>query len=482
MKTILPQNKKIGLFSMIGAILFTAVTAYIRMYFLYQKTPLYEELVTGYTSWIAYFKEGDMTLAYHVIFGVTGFYLLFSFLLNSMSGKVVFLQKEKRETFVSIKQRQALSELAIFFYLLVFTQFSISAVVRGVTICLPSVYEIVNKGFFVLQIMCAAGIFFLWYLARKKEKGKWIEHCLFLSQILLPLVFLLIVHYEYEYQGKVLTQYESVRFFVMEAVIFVLMILYIFYKRKEASDTKIYVTSFLSLAVFASYQLPNGTISERPLEFYHYGELSVPLHQFLEFGTVPYLDTMPIHGVCDYFQAAVWSGLFDGTYASFEAAMVIGCVIIAVITAAVCYYFVDSKVMGLLCVLLFSLFGDQYYYVRWAFALPSILIVFSKKSREDFSKMLWYWVFVSILSIAWNPSIGGTCALGMFPRILWEGFHEKGYLEFVRIWRNGQFKRDGFLHMRFCWYLEFALYRCFLQFFGILQKIRLLFWRLPEIF
>ena len=69
-------------------------------------------------------------------------------------------------------------------------------------------------------------------------------------------------------------------------------------------------------------------ISGAPLEMYHYGELSEPLHQLLDFGTVPYLDTMPIHGVCDYFQAAVWYTLFDGTYASFEPAMIIGCVVI----------------------------------------------------------------------------------------------------------------------------------------------------------
>ena len=69
--------------------------------------------------------------------------------------------------------------------------------------------------------------------------------------------------------------------------------------------------------------------------------------------------------------------------AAFEPAMIIGCVIIAVIMAAVYYYFVENRLAGLLCILLFSLFGDKYYYVRWAFALPFILIVFSKKIRKN---------------------------------------------------------------------------------------------------
>lgn len=435
-KAILPQNKRIGFCAMISAVLFTAISALIRMYFLYQRTPFYEELVTGYTSWIAYYKEGDMTLAYHVIFGLTGFYLLCSFVFNLLSLKIPFLQKSKEEMKINHRQREMLSTVTTLFYLLVFTQFSLSAVLRIGSILVPSIYMPFSQGFYLIQILAAAGICVFWFVCRKNGQDKWISKSIFLSQLFLPLVFLLIVYYEYEYEGKVITQYWSPVFFIVELCLFLCMIFYVIYKKKTSPKTTIYVTSFLALAVFASYQLPKGTISERPLEFYHYGELSVPLHQFLEFGTIPYLDTMPIHGVCDYFQAAVWYGLFDGTYASFEAAMVIGCVIIAVITAAVCYYCVESKVFGMLCVLLFSLFGDQYYYVRWAFALPSILIVFSKKSREDFSKMLWYWVFISILSIAWNPSIGGTCALAMLPMILWEGFYEKGYLQFVRIWKE----------------------------------------------
>ena len=142
------------------------------------------------------------------------------------------------------------------------------------------------------------------------------------------------------------------------------------------------------------------------------------LFRSLNYGIVPYIDTMPIHGVCDYFQAAVGKLLFDGTYASIEPAMTVGCVLIAMATAAVFYYFIDNQLLGLLCVLLFSLFGDKYYYVRWAFALPFIVIVFSKKMRKDFSMQLWSWTFISILSIAWNSSIGGACALATLPMIL----------------------------------------------------------------
>lgn len=459
----IPKNKRIGLFACILSLIGTVITAYIHTKFLYERLPVYEELVLGYTTWNGYYKQGDMTLAYHVIFGIVIFYFIFSFILNLFCEKTEWLKETVNENHIAYRQKEKFSEISGLFYLIIVSQFAFVLILRGITILIPSIYETIKIISPFLQILL---LFFVFVLKFRENKA--LNSLLFVSQLLLPLVFLLIFYYEYDYQGHIIIQYQSKKAFVLAAVLSFFMILYMFYKKRKAPDTKIFVTTFLSLAVFASYHIPKGTISGEAVEFYHYGELSVPLHQLMKFGTIPYIDTMPIHGICDYFQAIVWYGLFDGTYASFEAAMVIGCVVIAVITAAICFYFVESKIAGLLIVLFFSLFGDQYYYVRWAFALPFILIVFSKKSRSDFSKMLWYWIFISILSIAWNPSIGGTCALSMLPMILWEGFHEKGYLQFVRIWKNKNREKRWILAYIFLLILGFSFIP---MFFAILRYI-----------
>lgn len=465
---IFPKSKRIGLISILGAALCTTVTAFIRMQYLSRKTPIYEELVAGYTSWYAYFKEADMTIAYHVLFGVVGFYLLFSFLLNLLSKKVAFLEKEAEEKCISPKVRTGLSNLTEIFYLIMFTQFSLGILGKGISILLPGLYGVIEKGFQPAQILLVAGVYIFWVRDKKKEKSDGIEKLLFWSQMLLPLVFLVMTYHEYNYQGNIVSQYQSGKLIVLGVIISFLMIGYIFYKRKKEPEVKIYITTFLALAAFASYQLPKGTISETPLDFFHNGELSVPLHQLLEFGTIPYLDTTPIHGICDYFQSGICYLLFDGIYATFEAAGAIGCVLIGVLTAALFYYFVENKVLALLCILLFSLFGDPYYYVRWAFVLPSLILVFSKPAREDFSKMLWYWVFLSILSIAWNPSIGGACALAIFPVILWECFHEKGYLQLLALWKERKERKGWFAAYIFL----FILGVCFIpMFLAILRYI-----------
>ncbi|MCI8417738.1 MAG: hypothetical protein HFI33_09680 [Lachnospiraceae bacterium] len=466
--TVWPRNKKIGFLAMIFSVLSVVCTGIIRMYFLYKKLPEYPELVAGYTSWNAYFKKGDMTLAYHVIFGGLFFFFLWSWILCFFSKIIPFLQRDFAEKFVTEQNRTRIREGNLLCCFAIFTQFTFSILERGLTCLFPATYALLDTLFYPLHFIWLILSLFLWLFLKKRGNQKGLENCLYFSQLLLPFVFLEITRFEYEYKGQIFLQYFSWKFLIFEVIITFLLMGYLLYKRKKSKEVQLYVTSFLSLAVFASYVLPRGTISGSPVEFYHYGELSVPLHQFLQFGTVPYLDTMPIHGICDYFQAGVWHLFFDGTYASFEAAMVIGCVIIAVITGAVYYYFVDNKAWGLLCILFFSLFGDLYYYVRWAFVLPSIFIVFSRKSKEKFGIMLWSWTFLSVLSIAWNPSIGGTCALAMLPMILHEFFFEKGYLEIVKIWKNR--KEHTYLFIGYICLLILGL--CFIpMFFEIVRYI-----------
>ena len=81
--------------------------------------------------------------------------------------------------------------------------------------------------------------------------------------------------------------------------------------------------------------------------------------------------------------------------------------------------------------------------------------------------LLWSWTFISILSIAWNSSIGGACALATLPMILWECFHEKGWKIFFRL--NEKEVRKKILP----WYIPLLILGiCFIpMFFAILRYI-----------
>ena len=465
-------SQRMSLLSVILSLLTTTIFTYFIMQLLYTKMPQYEEFVTGYTSWTAYYKSGDMSLAYLVIGGILVFYGLFVLLFYFLSNKLDWLKGNvdvKLEYKSGWKNR--LKKVQNIFFFILFIQFSIASVLRTIDLLIPGDNLVYGKRIYLIQIICSIVILVFIYIYIKQKNEKSMKHALEKSQFFLPLCFLCISHYEYLWNGMIVTQYDSIKMKIVMGIITIILISYnayrIFFKDREKKEGTIYLSSFLSLAVFASYILPRGTISGTPLEMYHYGEFSSPLHQLVNFGIVPYLDTMPIHGVCDYIQAGVWYTLFDGTYASFEAAMVIGCVLIAVVTAAIIYYCVENKLAGLLCILLFSLFGDHYYYTRWAFVLPFMLIIFSKKVRTDFSKLLWCWTFISILSVAWNPSIGGSCALAALPMVLYEGIHEKGWRIFLSLK-----EREGRKKL-LPWYIPlFILGLCFIpMFFAILRYI-----------
>ena len=431
-------SQKICVLSALLSLAATALSSWLIMRVLYQRTPQYEEFVTGYTTWTAYYKQGDMTLAYLVICGIPVFFLVFAVLLRLLSRKFSWLQGSfDRKTEYKESFRIHYKRFETVCFLLIFSEFLLATVCKLLQMAFPGgAGEWIEGIFPVLQLLLLIPIGVISYLYCRRGRTGLMKRAVEWSQLLLPLCFLWIADYRYLYQGEVVTLYHSQKMWIACGVTAFLLlcfnIAYLYRKRKEEMPG-IFPGSFLALAVFASYTLPKGTISGTPLEMFHYGELSEPLHQLLNFGTLPYFDTLPIHGICDYFQAAIWYGLFDGTYATFEPAMIIGCVVLAVISAAVCYYAVENKLAALLCVLLFSLLGDKYYYVRWAFAFPFVLIVFSKRVRKDFPKLLWCWTFISILSIAWNSSIGGACALASLPMVLWEGIHEKGYRIFLRL-------------------------------------------------
>ena len=465
-------SQKICVISALLTIPSTALLCWLVMRVLYQRMPEYTEFVTGYTTWTAYYKQGDMTLANLFIGSLLGFFLLYAVLLTLLSKKWSRLCGSfDRTKEYTAKQREGYGWFEDACFLVIFSQFTLAIFWGGLLKEIFGVQSWLEKLFPIVQCitLLAVGIFlFFNYKCGKdpKKRKSWIEW----MQCFLPLAFLLFHSFTYIRSGEVIELYRGKNMAMVSNVAFWLAIGYngrLFRKRKENLRPTISLMSFLSLAVFASWTLPNGTISGTPLEMYHYGEISEPLHEFLNYGIVPYIDTMPIHGVCDYFQAAVGKLLFDGTYASIEPAMTVGCVLIAMATAAVFYYFIDNQLLGLLCVLLFSLFGDKYYYVRWAFALPFIVIVFSKKMRKDFSMQLWSWTFISILSIAWNSSIGGACALATLPMILWECFHEKGWKIFFRL--NEKEVRRKILP----WYIPLLILGiCFIpMFFAILRYI-----------
>lgn len=77
--------------------------------------------------------------------------------------------------------------------------------------------------------------------------------------------------------------------------------------RPSLAASRIYATRLLPVAVVSwsifVADLPAGT--PIAVDLFHYGELTVPLHQLVRFRSLPYLDILPTHGLIDYVGALI---------------------------------------------------------------------------------------------------------------------------------------------------------------------------------
>ena len=131
-------TQRMSLLSALLALPAAALFARTVMSLLYKKMPQYEEFVTGYTSWTAYYKSGDMTLSYLVIGGVLVFYVLFLLLFYLLSGKITWLRGE-----IDVKSvykqgwERSLKQFENGCFLFLFVQFTAASLLRAIDLILP---------------------------------------------------------------------------------------------------------------------------------------------------------------------------------------------------------------------------------------------------------------------------------------------------------------------------------------------------------
>ena len=281
-------SQRVSFLALALALPAAAVFCWLVMRVLYQRMPQYEEFVTGYTTWTAYFKSGDMTLAYLVIGGVLVLYAAFALFFKLLSQKVTALGKDldqkKEYSSLSLERCQRLETIL---FLILFSQFSLAGILK----CL----QLSGAGFFadakkmgqilwVCQIGTLAaclGLGYFYFRGEKQNKMKW---ALELSQLFLPLCFLWIARYEYVKDGMVITQYDSVKMKLAAGAAAVILIVYngyrIFFRNRNRLEAGIYLSSFLSLAVFASYTLPGEPFPDPLWKCIIMGSFPVPCTSF----------------------------------------------------------------------------------------------------------------------------------------------------------------------------------------------------------
>lgn len=122
-------SQKICIISAALTIPSTALLCWLVMRVLYQQMPEYGEFVTGYTTWTAYYKQGDMTLANLYIGGLLGFFLLYAVILTLLSKKWSWLCGSfDRTKEYTAKQRESYAWFEDACFLILFSEFLLALI------------------------------------------------------------------------------------------------------------------------------------------------------------------------------------------------------------------------------------------------------------------------------------------------------------------------------------------------------------------
>lgn len=411
---------------------------------IYGKLPEYTELICGITTWSGYNKQADLYLIQLVLIGLPCLFAVFAFVY--MAWKRFWGSRTDGygmvwiSTYVAVlclffvKSRYALAYLMVWMVLFAgyhiaarqkrsdrFVPALILALVTGYTavagiFCLncfaPVVGSFWQKHADVFPAVVA--VLFLAFLLLPIDEKKY--DMLLWIQIFMPVAWLGFVHFRYRYKadGALMELFYSGRWKWFCVLLCFAMVLICFLEKKK-TENKICVSTFVMLTVMRCYSLPEGMLS---IDFFHNGEISMPMQQLVSYGKLPYRDFIPIHGFCDYYYGIINYLFFDGSYMALNAAKTVGDLFAAIFLAVLLWFFVGNRYQGLFLGYFFVPYLVKTAGMRYWFLVTVFLVLFSGKTKKGMQS-LYAWVLCSVLAIAWNPSIGGAAAIAFLPVILY---------------------------------------------------------------
>ncbi|MBD5543643.1 MAG: hypothetical protein HDR01_05235 [Lachnospiraceae bacterium] len=469
------------------SLLTVCATAVLAAGYLYGKSPVYEEFVTGVTTWSGYPKKADMQMVQLFLLGIPACFFLFQAILKREEG----FSKERKQAALFLKAGYVIFLCSVFsgkdlwkqwgllllfclaaFLILgkngkhreyvnmlltgLFSYLSITAAVVGSTFFLSS-YEkrlFLQKAAFVLQAVSLL-VPVLYGILIRKQKEVEAEKLFCCSRLLLPLCFLGFFTFYYSTEeGTVVQLFYSGSWKGVCLLLGVGMTGYEAY-RLFRKNYDISWTTVVSVGLLRIFHIPEGMLN---VDFFHMGEMTLPMQQLFSYGKVPYGDLVPIHGMCDYFYQ-IWNYLFfDGTYLSFNGALVVGNIIFVIAYGILFYHTIENKKTAVLFMYVFIPFFVDLAGMRYLFVFALFFLLFSQQAKRSSLDYLWWWVLLSIFAIGWNASLGGAAALGFLPSVLYRVIRDiRKELPFF--WKE---KRKKLL---ICYGMLFVIGICFIPMF-----------------
>lgn len=391
----------------------------------YGKWPHYTQFVAGGTIYNGYNKTGDMSMFYLLLFCIPVYFVLFLWLkhyyVNRYAkvnfNKCSYVNREQGlndcdESYVNSRRLDFVAALLLGAFAITAIETAVSG--RFVTYRTQLAY--IRIFFIVIYLMWMMALL-VWAWAKQQNIHNFIEKISVCAQILLPFCFLgyFGFYYQYENETGLIELFYSRKwkwFCVAVFVVFLLAQIYRLMKKK----TDISVYALVSIATMSVMRTPEGMMS---VDFFHNGEMALPMQQLVSYGKIPYFDIDPIHGLCDYVYSFFNYLFFDGSYFSQNAGIVVANLFIAAFLAVVLANCLKRRSSAVVIIWLFMPYLLEKAGIRYVLFIAAFLILLCDRVRKSSLWFFWWWILLCIAGIFYNVSIGASVAVAFLPETIY---------------------------------------------------------------
>lgn len=240
----------------------------------------------------------------------------------------------------------------------------------------------------------------------------------YLFQVPLPLLFFTVLQRDTIQHGVRLVEPSSK---ILDAAIWLLCLgawvsLYRRYARQRKlrpCRLRVHIEPLCLAAIAVCLAGSNTYFPEIYSDDFHLGEQLLPWQQLSQFGRLPYIDLIPIHGAMPLLRGAINSLFFDGSVATFESAGNMLAAAVAAITS-MCLFRVGGLVPALLnCLCLATL--DRFY-------VFGPILLWMTQPRLYRSSLRWLTQAAALMAFGfvYNVPVGGALIIGLLPAAIQE--------------------------------------------------------------
>ena len=410
-KEISIQNGAEALAAASFSVLLSAMLAWGISRLYYGRWPDYTQFVAGGTVYSGYNKMGDMSIFYLLLGCIPVSFTLFLWVKHRY-----FVNPQKKPQKLMKSYDNILSDFASALLLGVFAIIAVETALSGRFVTHRTRFADIRNCVVVCYLVCMT-VYLVWALIKKQNIHSTTKKISVYAQIMLPFCFLgyFGFFYQYENEAGLIELFNSHKWkWFCVAVFFVFFGAQIYRLIKKKTD--ISVCALISIATMSVMRTPEGMMS---VDFFHNGEMALPMQQLISYEKIPYFDIDPIHGLCDYVYSFFNYLFFDGCYFSQNAGVVVANLFIAAFLAIVLANCLNRRSSAVFMIWLLMPYMVEKAGVRYVIFIAAFLILLCDRVWKNNLWFFWWWVLLCITGIFYNVSIGASMAVAFLPEIIY---------------------------------------------------------------